>query len=246
VRRASEVRRQRNPLAGWAWATSLLVAASGASEPHPDGQCGRVYDAGSGKGIPGVQISAALHGTGQTMGATTDSTGFYMCWLGEQSQVTFIASGYDPLILEWPSELKPTEYVEAPCDCPGVTTVLLHHTAPRAEEAVSNWTGIPTMPGAQPGRRAGLGYLYAVPTPFEAVEKWYRETMAPGGWSVSERYRSATSLIGGGPTVSLDFTRRDEHVNVILIYSNRERYTMVLLVSSRRPPAGAPRQPGAR
>jgi len=96
-------------------------------------------------------------------------------------------------------------------------------------EADSNWTGVPTMPGAEQGRRAGHAFLYAVRSPFATVEHWYRDRMQADAWTVSERLRSATSLIGGGPFVSLDFARAQEQVNVMLIFSLREQHTMVML-----------------
>jgi hypothetical protein len=85
------------------------------------------------------------------------------------------------------------------------------------------------MPGGHSGGPSGHGYLFVVAVPFEQVKSWYRERMERDGWSSSVRQQSAESLIGGGPMVSLDFQRPREQVNVMLIYSIREQYTMVML-----------------
>jgi hypothetical protein len=93
-----------------------------------------------------------------------------------------------------------------------------------------SWKGIPLMPGYQSEREvgSGVGYLTVISVPADEAEQWYRERMNSDGWSVTVHQRSPESLIGGGPLVSLDFKRTIEQVNVMLIYSVRERHTIAI------------------
>ena len=91
-------------------------------------------------------------------------------------------------------------------------------------------TGVPVPPGGTLYRKAGAGYLFAAPLSFEECETWYRDTMLSAGWSSVTKYRGAKAVIGGGPTVTLEFRRQKEHVSVLLVYSVEEQQTMIMIV----------------
>ncbi len=94
--------------------------------------------------------------------------------------------------------------------------------------SVSSWSGLPIMPGAMEGKPAGFGYLYAVKVSISEAEAYYQKQMSAGGWKFTNRQSSETSLFGG-PAVILDFTRSEKQANVMLIFSAKENYTMVML-----------------
>ncbi len=92
----------------------------------------------------------------------------------------------------------------------------------------SDWEGLPIMPEAENGEPAGLGYLYSANVTVEVAEKFYLEQMELDGWTLSNRQTSETSMFGGPATI-LDFQRNNEAVNIMLIFSTNDNYTMVLL-----------------
>jgi len=98
---------------------------------------------------------------------------------------------------------------------------------------IPDWEGIPVIPGANEGQPAGLGYLYSVNVTIEEAEQFYTEKMEADGWSLSNRQTSETSMFGGPATI-LDFQRNNEAVNVMLIFSTNENYTMVMLTQVKQ------------
>jgi hypothetical protein len=93
---------------------------------------------------------------------------------------------------------------------------------------VPNWQGIPVIPGANQGKPAGPSYTFSVNITIEEAEKFYTKQMGADGWILSNRQTSTTSLFGG-PSTALDFQRGNEAVNIMLIFSTNDNYTMVIL-----------------
>jgi len=93
---------------------------------------------------------------------------------------------------------------------------------------VPDWKGLPVIPGANEGKPAGLGYIYSINITVEEAEMYYMEQMELGGWILSNRETSETGMFGG-PTTILDFQRDKEAVNIMLVFSAGENYTMVVL-----------------
>jgi hypothetical protein len=93
---------------------------------------------------------------------------------------------------------------------------------------IPDWEGIPVIPGANEGEPAGFGYIYSVNVTVEEAEKFYMEKMESDGWTLSNRQTSETSIFGG-PSTILDFQRDNEEVNVMLIFSATDNFTMVML-----------------
>jgi hypothetical protein len=98
-----------------------------------------------------------------------------------------------------------------------------------SRRVVKEWKGLPVHPAFVEGREAGKGYVYSAKVPFGQVESFYREKMKAKGWEASTRQKSDRSLIGGGPMLSLDFRRGKKAANVMLIFSEKEQQTMVML-----------------
>ena len=92
----------------------------------------------------------------------------------------------------------------------------------------SGWEGIPVIPGANEGEPAGFGYLYSVNVTVDEAEQFYMEAMESDGWTLSNRQTSETSMFGGSATI-LDFERDGEAVNIMLIFSSTDGFTMVML-----------------
>jgi hypothetical protein len=90
------------------------------------------------------------------------------------------------------------------------------------------WDDLPVMPGATEGRPAGFSYVYSVSVSLDEAEVYYQEEMKAAGWEVENRKESETSMFGG-PAIILDFVRGGEKVNIMLIFSTSENYTMVML-----------------
>jgi hypothetical protein len=84
------------------------------------------------------------------------------------------------------------------------------------------------MPGAIEGTPAGFSYVYAVRVPIAEVEAYYLAQMSADGWELTSHLSSETSMFGG-PSIMLDFARNEEQVNIMLIFSTEENYTMVTL-----------------
>lgn len=93
---------------------------------------------------------------------------------------------------------------------------------------VAGWKGFPIMPGAIEGREAGFSYLYAVRVPISEAEAYYQKQMIAGGWTLDKRQSSETSMFGG-PAVTLSFARNGKQAFVMLVFSAKENYTMVML-----------------
>ena len=93
---------------------------------------------------------------------------------------------------------------------------------------IPNWEGLPVIPNANEGKPAGFGYVYSVNVTVEEAEQFYMEKMVADGWVLSNRQTSETSMFGGPATI-LDFQRDNEAVNVMLIFSTNDNYTMVML-----------------
>jgi hypothetical protein len=93
---------------------------------------------------------------------------------------------------------------------------------------VASWDGLPIISGAIEGRPAGPSYAYSVRVSVTEAEAYYQKYMSETNWKLTNRQSSDTSMFGG-PSVVLDFTRGDHRANVMLIFSSKENYTMVLL-----------------
>lgn len=95
-------------------------------------------------------------------------------------------------------------------------------------DAGSEWEGIPVIPGAMDGSTAGFSYTYAVDMQIDEAEAFYRTQMEAHGWQLAERQASDQSMFGG-PMVILDFKGDADSVNIMLIFSAAQHYTMVAL-----------------
>ena len=52
---------------------------------------------------------------------------------------------------------------------------------------ITDWEGIPVMPGAHDGELSELGYYYAVNVTVEEAEMYYVEKLEASGWALSNR-----------------------------------------------------------
>jgi hypothetical protein len=93
---------------------------------------------------------------------------------------------------------------------------------------IPDWEGIPLIPGANEGEPAGFGYIYSVNVTVEEAEKFYIEKMESEDWTLFNKQTSETSMFGG-PSTILDFQRNNEEVNIMLIFSSTDNFTMVML-----------------
>jgi len=84
------------------------------------------------------------------------------------------------------------------------------------------------MVGAIEGKPAGLSYVYAVKVSISEAEDYYTKQMSVNGWTLANREASETSMFGG-PSVVMDFTLDSKEANIMLIFSTKENYTMVML-----------------
>ncbi len=100
--------------------------------------------------------------------------------------------------------------------------------SPELGTLVSDWQGVPVIPGANEGMPAGFGYIYSVNVTVDEAEQFYQEKMEQDGWALSNRQTSETSMYGGPATI-LDYERGDEAFNIMLIFSTDENYTMIML-----------------
>lgn len=96
------------------------------------------------------------------------------------------------------------------------------------DPSVGQWEGVPIIEGASEGKPAGLGYIYTVDIAIEKAEQFYLDKMEADGWSLVKRQANDRSLFGG-PFISMDFERKHESFNIMLIFSTNDRYTMVML-----------------
>lgn len=111
---------------------------------------------------------------------------------------------------------------------PTATLAPASGTEPERGTPVASWEGIPVMPGANEGKPAGFSYLYSVNVTVDEAVQFYSEAMRADGWTLSKRQTSETSMFGGPATI-LDFVRDAEAVNVMLIFSAADQFTMVML-----------------
>lgn len=93
---------------------------------------------------------------------------------------------------------------------------------------IPDWEGIPVIPGGNEGEPAGFGYIYSVNVTVEEAEQFYMDKMESDGWKLSNRQTSPTSMFGGPATI-LDFQKEGKEVNVMLIFSETDNFTMVML-----------------
>jgi len=93
---------------------------------------------------------------------------------------------------------------------------------------VPGWEDIPVIPGANEGEPAGFGYIYSVNVTVAEDEQFYMAAMDADGWTLSNRQTSETSMFGGPATI-LDYVRDGEAVNIMLIFSSTDNFTMVML-----------------
>jgi hypothetical protein len=93
---------------------------------------------------------------------------------------------------------------------------------------VPSWKGLPVMPGAIEGRPAGFSYVYAITASIVEAEDYYSQQMKADGWTLANRQASETSQFGG-PAVAMDFIRNSSKSKVILVFSAKDDYTMVIL-----------------
>lgn len=108
------------------------------------------------------------------------------------------------------------------------TIAPIPETNPSMGTPIPDWEGIPVISGANEGQTAGFSYVYSVNVTIEEAEKFYMEEVKSDGWTLSNRQTSATSMFGG-PSIILDFQLGNEAVNIMLIFSTNDNYTMVML-----------------
>jgi hypothetical protein len=93
---------------------------------------------------------------------------------------------------------------------------------------VTYWENLPVLFGAKDGKTAGFGYLYSIDKPIDEVEEDYLSIMDAEGWTLSNRQDSDTGMFGG-PVIILDYQRDQYAVNIMIVFSTKENYTMVML-----------------
>jgi hypothetical protein len=141
------------------------------------------------------------------------------------TQVPLSTETLQPKIEPTFTQLPPTSTPE-PENTPTITPT--SETNSSLGTPIPDWKGLPVIPGANEGKPAGFGYIYSVNVTVKEAEKFYMEQMELGGWALSNRQTSETSMFGG-PSTILDFQRNNEEVNIMLIFSASDNYTMVML-----------------
>ncbi len=93
---------------------------------------------------------------------------------------------------------------------------------------IAGWENIPIMPGARDPELEDMVYLYTVDVPVDQVEEYYQTKMTVNGWSLTSR-QVIEAAQGAGPSTVLDYQKKDQSLNVMLVNLVDQKATTVIL-----------------
>jgi hypothetical protein len=122
-----------------------------------------------------------------------------------------------------------TTLVVPPVSSPVSATILPANAVTKSiGTPVPGWENIPIVPGAHDPELEDMVYLYTVDAPVDQVEEYYQTKMTVNGWSLTNR-QVVEATESAGPSTVLDFQKKDQFLNVMLVNLADQNATTVIL-----------------